>query len=188
MNDVAQRGQYGVPHASAQSGEEQKTPHVHASQTGRNADKLSYGRYQTAKESGRGAMLAEESLGMFNLGTVDKAHVAQSAVGKAVHYGASQPLGQIIVDEGTHIGTQRGYHYHHNDVEVAVVHHGKKCRGGHYHLGGKWYERTLDSHEHKHPPVVEVVQYKVNKELHVCLISVIKSVSKYKWIVARVRS
>ena len=68
---------------------------MHARQTCRNTDELTYGRNQSAKYGRGSAVLAEIFLGCFYLFAVDETHVSYTTVCKAVDDGASYPLGEI---------------------------------------------------------------------------------------------
>ena len=90
--------QHRVPCSSTKSGKDQEPTYVHTCQSCRDADKLTHSRNQSAKECGSGTVVAEELFCLLHLCPVDKAHMTQSAVGKAVNNRSAQPLANNITN------------------------------------------------------------------------------------------
>ena len=93
--------EHRVPASGTESGVEQELAKVHARESGRNADKLSYGRYKTTEECRSSTVFTEEGFRFLYLLAVDEAHMANTAVGKAIDDRTSEPFGEIIIDECT---------------------------------------------------------------------------------------
>ena len=104
VDAVTDSGEHRVPKAGPERRVEQEGAHLHAGQTGGDRDELAHGRDEAAEESGRSAVLLEVFFGVADFFFVDKAHVADAAVGEAVDNGAAQPQSQIIVEKGADVG------------------------------------------------------------------------------------
>lgn len=166
VDEIAQESQNGVPYACTEGGEEEELTEVHAGQSGRNADELSHGGHKAAEEGGGRTVVTEIGFGVFNLGAVDQAHMADAAVGKTIDDGAAEPTGQIVVDECTEVGTEGGYDDHHEDVHRIILHQGEEGCRGHHDFRRERDEGTFNGHEYEDPPVVEVLEDKINEWLH----------------------
>mgnify|MGYP006360428051 CR=1 FL=1 len=76
----------------------------------------------------------EEIFGVLHFGFVDKAHVSEAAVGKFIDNGTTEPLGEIIVDESTDVGSESGTEDNKIDIQASVTGCGFPCCGGNYHF------------------------------------------------------
>lgn len=103
-------------------------------------------------------MFAEKRFGFLYGGTVDEAHVSDTAVGELVDDRSAEPLGKVIVDERTEIGTDCGEYHDEHKAHAAVRVHSLPCCRRNNHLGWEGDERTLDSHKQGDNPIVEVVE------------------------------
>jgi len=131
---VTDSGEDGIPNAGSQCGEQEEGAELHAGQSGRDGDELAHGGYQSANESGYGTVLVKEFLGVLHLGFVDKAHMSEAAIGKLIDDGATEPFGQIIIDESTDVGTDGGEEDNEIDIKASVSGCGLPCCRGDYHF------------------------------------------------------
>ena len=107
-------------------------------------------------------MFVEVLFGLLHLLLVDQAHVPQTAVGKAVNDGASQPTRQVVIDQRPDVRPQGGEQHHQRDTHLAVDgrHVGRR---GDDQFGGERDKRTLDRHEDRDPEVIEVVEDRLDE-------------------------
>ena len=90
-------------------------------------------------------MLVEVFFGMLHFSFIDKAHMSETAVGKLIDDGTSQPVGQIVVDDRSDICTESSEQYYEINIHLIVY----CCFVGgrrHDHFGRKRNKRTLDGH------------------------------------------
>ena len=172
-------GQHAVPNAGSQGREEQEFAQIHLCQTCRYADELANCRNETSEEGRHRAVFGKIVFGLFHRCLIDETHVSETAVGKAVNDGATQPLGQVVIDNRSQVCTNGGEHYDEPDAHRAIGHGFPRSRR-HHHFTGEGNKRTLDGHEYHHHPIVEVLQ---NPSENLCRIHYIY----YMYVLARRR-
>ena len=99
-------------------------------------------------------MLTEESLCLLHLCTVNKAHVTYAAVCETVNDGASKPLGKVIIDECSYVGSDGGENHNEDDAHTIVRIHCLPCCWRNHYFRGEGNERTLNSHKEGYHPIV----------------------------------
>ena len=124
-------------------------------------------------------MFAEEGFWLLHLLAVDKAHMSDTTVGKAVYNGSSEPFGEIVVDECSNVGAYSSEYNHQYEGHSAVWVHGFPCSRWHNNFRREWNERTLYSHKQRHNPIVEVVENPQEKigRIHFCIALIISIVT-----------
>ena len=127
-------GEHGIPRAGTESGEGEESAHMHARQSGRDADELSHGRNESSEECGGGSVFAEELLCLFHRLAVYETHVSYSAVGKFVYYRSAEPFGEVIVHKRTDVCTDGCEDDHQYECHVAVRVHRLPCCRRHYYF------------------------------------------------------
>ena len=101
-----------------------------------------------------------------------EAHVTDAAVSKLVDDWSAEPLGNVIVDERTEVGTYCGEHHNEHEAHAAVGVHSLPCCRRNNHLRREGDERTLDSHKQYDNPIVEIVE---NPKEKFCCIHILYS-------------
>jgi hypothetical protein len=95
---------------------------------------------------------------MLHLGFVYQVHVAETAVGKLVDDGTAHEIRQIVVDEGTDIGSEGSEQDHLVYIEVAVSACSLIGSRWNHHFRREGDEGTLDGHQQGDGPIIQVVE------------------------------
>lgn len=156
VESVSDGGQHDVPAHGTQRGEEDKLRELHAGQTGGYGDELTHGRDESADKGRYAAVLVEVAFGRLYLALVEQAHVAHAAVGKLVDERTAYPEGQVVVYDGTYIGTEGTEEDNQIHIQFAI---GSFVGGGYNHdFGGEGDKRTLDHHKESDGPIIDIIE------------------------------
>jgi len=155
---IAHSREDDVPQTCTNGGVEDKVGEAHLGQTCGDRDEVANAGNEATDKGGYSSMIGKILFGVLHFLLVEKAEMAECAIGKSIDYWAPQVAGCGIVDECPDISSEGGAEDDENHIQVAILSScAISCRR-HDEFAWNRDNGALERHKECDGPIVEMVE------------------------------